>query len=104
MLHTVKKVEYLSEYRLKLHFDDGKVKIVDLENMLSHAKNMLLPLKEIGYFKRVRCDGITINWPNGFDLCPDVLYKMGKGVSRPIRKPSKTSSKIRVRRKSNAFS
>jgi hypothetical protein len=97
MLHTIKKVKYLEDYKLELHFDDRSVKFVDLENMLKKAKNMFLPLKNIEYFKQVRCDGITINWPNGVDLCPDVLYKMGKtkpqfkgrhNVSRKVRAKS----------------
>lgn len=97
MLHTVKKVQYLEEYKIKLSFDDKSVRIVDLEKMLKSAKNMFLPLKNMDYFKQVKCDGTTIIWPNGVDLCPDVLYKMGKSVKQPIRK-SKTASSIRRRK------
>lgn len=78
MSHRIKKVEYLDGYRLRLHFEDKKVKIVDLANMLKKAKNMLLPLVDIDYFKKVQCDGITVVWPNGIDLCPDVLYRTGQ--------------------------
>ncbi len=99
MLHTVKKVEYLEEYRLKLYFDDRSVKVVDLEDMLKKAKNMFLPLRDIGYFKQVRCDGTTISWPNGVDLCPDVLYKMGKGASRLSQKSHKPPRVSKTRRK-----
>ncbi len=53
--------------------------------MVKKAKNMLLSLKNIDYFKKVKCDGITISWPNGVDLCPDVLYKMGKPLVRQTR-------------------
>lgn len=98
MLHTVKKVEYLEEYKLKLHFDDRSVKMVDLENMLKNAKNMLLPLINIDYFKQVTCDGTTISWPNGVDLCPDVLYKMGKEIVKLSQK-SKPSRVPKARRK-----
>lgn len=80
MLHTVKKVEYLEGYKLKLQFNNRQTKVVDLERMLKKAKNMLLPLKNIDYFKQVESDGITICWPNGVDLCPDVLYSMGQDV------------------------
>jgi hypothetical protein len=30
MLHKVKKVEYLENYKLRLHFDDRSIKTVDL--------------------------------------------------------------------------
>ena len=82
MLHKIRKVKHLEDYRLELHFDDRCIKVVDLEKILKKAKNMFLPLKNIDYFKQVRCDGITINWPNGVDLCPDVLYSMGKSERR----------------------
>lgn len=41
---------------------------------------MFLPLKDINYFKEVKADGTTIVWPNGLDLCPDVLYAKGKDI------------------------
>jgi len=83
MSHKIKKVEYLDGYKLKLHFEDKSVKIVDLEAMLKKAKNMLIPLIDLDYFKQVKIDGITICWPNGVDFCPDVLYRMGKSVISP---------------------
>jgi hypothetical protein len=86
MLHTIKKAEYLDGYRVKLYFDDRKVKVVNLESMLRNAKHMLLPLTKIDYFRLVKCDGITIYWPNGVDLCPDMLYKMGEEKTRSTRK------------------
>lgn len=98
MLHTIKKVEYLDSYRLKLHFDDRKVKVVSLENMLKKAKNMLLPLTKLDYFKLVKCDGITIYWPNGVDLCPDMLYKMGEEVTRSPDKRKRLSNPAKRQR------
>lgn len=82
MLHTVKKVEYLDGYKLKLKFNNGKIKTVDLDDMVNDPKyansEWFKPLKKKSYFKKVKCDGITIIWPNGLDLCPDVLYEEGK--------------------------
>lgn len=100
MLHTVKKVEYVNGYKLRLYFNDRKVKIVDLKNMLKKAKNMLLPLVDIEYFKKVTCDGTTLCWPNGVDLCPDVLYAMGESSSRLAKKHEKSSRKLRGRKRS----
>lgn len=91
MLHTIKKVEYIDRYRLKILFNNRQTKIVDLEKMLGKAKNMLLPLKDIEYFKQVETDGITLCWPNGVDLCPDVLFEMGKEVKSTVKKASQKS-------------
>lgn len=100
MLHKIRKAKYLEGYKLELHFDDRSIKVVDLEQMLKKAKNMLLPLKDVNYFKQVRCDGITINWPNGVDLCPDVLYNMGneerKSKAFGVRKTRKKQKMVKV--------
>jgi hypothetical protein len=102
MLHVIKKVKHLEDYKLELHFDNKSIKVVNLANFLKAAKNMFVPLLDIQYFKKVECDGTTICWPNGVDLCPDVLYKMGKNV-KPL-KPKLGNSKpvIRSRKKSKA--
>jgi len=99
MLYRVKKVEYLSGYKLKLQFTNGRIKVVDLEPMLKDAKNMFLQLKDIDYFKMVECDGYSICWPNGIDFCPDLLYKAGKEVIQQKRKRKKDSRALKVRRK-----
>lgn len=100
MLHLIKKVEYLEEYKLKLHFNDKSVRIVNLVNVLRDAKNLFLPLKDVDYFKQVKCDGTTICWPNGVDLCPDVLYKMGKAIKSRKSKPIRSKSLGKSRKKS----
>lgn len=80
-------VEYINNYKLKLFFSDKKIKIIDLENKLKHAKGIFLPLKDPDYFKQVALDDchLSICWPNGADICPDVLYEMGTDVKKPVR-------------------
>jgi hypothetical protein len=80
MLHTVKNVDYIDGYKLRLLFDDGKAKVVDFEDRLKNAENMFVLLKNIDYFKKVKSDGTTLVWPNGLDLCPDALYEKGKDI------------------------
>ena len=104
MLYMVKKAEYVEGYKLKLLFNNKRVKIINLANMLKDAKNLFVPLMDVDYFKKVKCDGISIYWPNGVDLCPDVLYKMGKDVKRPISKRSQPPRSIRSRRKPKLLS
>jgi Protein of unknown function (DUF2442) len=40
------------------------------------------PFRDLEFFKSVKLDKKlgTIVWPNGADLCPDVLYMEGKDV------------------------
>ena len=92
----VKKVEYLSGYKIKLLFNDNKIKVVDLETEL--WGHMYEPLKDIEYFKLVSVDkdDITIVWPNGIDFSPDFLYEFGEDYVEkkpPVKQTSKLTRK-----------
>jgi Protein of unknown function (DUF2442) len=85
----VKSVEYIKDYKLKLLFKDKKTKIVDLKSMIKGSKGIFSPLKDLDYFKKVTLDDcqLSICWPNGADICPDVLYEMGIDVEESEKKP-----------------
>ncbi len=71
---AVTQVEALEAYRLRVRFDDGSERTVDLADELWGP--MGEPLRDHDYFRQVRVDPElrTIVWPNGFDLDPDVLH------------------------------
>jgi Protein of unknown function (DUF2442) len=71
---AVTAVEPLAEYTLRLTFDDGSERVVDLADELWGP--MGEPLRDPAYFRQVRVDAElwTVVWPNGFDLDPDVLH------------------------------
>jgi hypothetical protein len=103
----VSKVEYLSEYKLKIAFSNGGVKVVDFEDWIFQDNFYLMPLREVAYFKKVHLDdcNYSICWPNGADFSPDVLYEVGKDLprKRAICKPrntltSKRKPKSRINR------
>jgi hypothetical protein len=85
-------VTYMTDYKLKLKFSGNIVKIVDLEQIINASEGIFLPLRDINYFKTVMLDDceLSICWSNGADICPDVLYAIGKEVSS-----KKASSKIK---------
>ena len=80
-MHFVRDVSYVSEYKLLLSFEDGSVRLVDLERELEGE--IFVPLKDINYFKTVRVnpDLDTIVWGNGADMSPDFLYEIGVAVT-----------------------
>ena len=88
----VNKVEYVDGYKLKLRFSDHTTKIVDMEPIIKKSKRVFLPLKDIEYFKKVSLDDrvhpLSICWPNGADMCPDLLYDMGKEIKAPSKQKS----------------
>ncbi len=69
-------VSVLSDYRVRLRFDDGQERDVDLRPFLSGP--VFEPLiRDRALFERVRVDPElgTIAWPNGADIDPDVLHE-----------------------------
>lgn len=85
MFPRVKQVRYLGDYRLELGFADGVVGELDFKERVIGRGGMFTPLEDVDFFKQVRVDleAGTIVWPNGVDLCPDVLYSQVTG--KPIR-------------------
>ena len=87
----IKKVQYVNGYKLKLLFSDGKTKIVDIEPIINKSKKIFQPLKDIEYFKQVALDDceypLSICWPNGADICPDLLYDIGIEIKSTRRVP-----------------
>ena len=84
-------VEYIGEYKLKILFSDKETKVVDLKGRFKDAKGLFLPLQDPEYFKQVSMDDdcISICWPNGVDICPDLLYKIGKSIRAEKKSASK---------------
>jgi hypothetical protein len=75
MLKDIVEVRPLEGYRLSLRFEDGIERVVDVSQLISFS-GVFEPLKDPGEFRRVRVNPElgSIEWPNGADLDPDVLY------------------------------
>lgn len=80
MFLHVTSVTYLVDYRLRLEFNNGIVKDVDLKDELYGA--MFTPLKDLMLFKEVAVnpDTNTIEWSNGADFAPEFLYEAGQEI------------------------
>ena len=73
-LHDIKEVEVIGPHRLRLRFEDGVIREVDLSEITEGQ--MYGPLRDPKFFAQVRLNtGIeTIEWPNGADFDPETLY------------------------------
>lgn len=69
-------VTVVSDYRVKLLFKNGQESTVDLDGYLKGSIFELVRDPEI--FRQVRIFGGGLGWPNGADICPDLLYHGGQ--------------------------
>jgi hypothetical protein len=70
---------------VELEFSDGVRGSVDLRDWIVGRGPMFKLLEDPTFFAQVRlttCGG-AIEWPNGVDFCPDVLYEQVKSSSAP---------------------
>ena len=72
VLLRIREVEALGDFRLRLTLSDGSVIERDVSRLLvGPVFNSVR--KDPSFFAKVRAEGGTVVWPNGPDLCPDVL-------------------------------
>lgn len=77
MIHAIHKVDsftIISDYTLRVMFDDGTHQEIDFEPVLSGT--LLGPLHNLELFNQVQIDPEvrTLVWPNGADFDPATLH------------------------------
>ncbi len=74
LLHII-TAEYISDYKIKLSFNDGYSGVADLqEKIYNDHRKIFVPLKDKVFFKSFKQHFGTIEWENGLDLAPEFLY------------------------------
>lgn len=84
MLSDIVEVRPTGGTRLFLRFDDGASGELDLAVIL-RFEGVFASLREPAFFAQVRLapEIGTVVWPNGADLCPDVLHAHLTGQALP---------------------
>jgi hypothetical protein len=68
----VREVKPDLDYTLTLTFTNGEVRVFDVKPYLD--KGVFRELKETSLFNSVRPFLGSVQWQNGQDFCPDMLY------------------------------
>ena len=70
----IRRVEPIEEYKIKLFYETGEIKIFDVSSYISGE--WYEELRDINYFKTVHLisDGKGIEWAHGQDIAPHELY------------------------------
>lgn len=73
MYLSVKEVRTLDEYKLLLTFENGEVRLFDMNPYLD--KGIFKELKDVSLFKSARVSFDTVEWKNEADMDPETLYE-----------------------------
>ncbi len=72
---SVRKVEVISPYTLKLWFEDGCIKTYDMTPLL--GLRCFTKLKNEQVFRKARPFGGSVIWDDDTDIAPEELYDNG---------------------------
>lgn len=73
----IQSVDALPGYRLRLGLSDGRTVERAFPEFATPIGPMDAPLKDPAFFAQARVDPAleTVVWPNGYDICPDILIR-----------------------------
>ena len=82
-MKRITHVRVVAGHDVELTFTDGSVGLVDLSPWIADRTGVFGALRDPEVFAQVRVDADagTIVWPNGADLCPDVLADAARVTS-----------------------
>ena len=72
------EVKILDNYELEILFDNSERRIFDVKPYFKFE--LFKKLQDKNEFKKVRVEGLSIQWNNGADRCPDELYNNSKKI------------------------
>jgi hypothetical protein len=77
IVHWITDVQHTGGFRLRLRFENGRTRLVDLEPHLTGE--VFGPLRDLERFRAARLnpDLDTVVWNNGADMSPDFLFDIG---------------------------
>ena len=79
MFFDIKEARYVTDYKIKLHFEDGSSGIADLSDY-PNEDNVFRKFMDIEYFKGFRVEYGTLIWGIGeLDIAPETLYTISTG-------------------------
>lgn len=68
------KAEAIGDYKIQLEYETGEIKVYDMTELLNTCK-FYKNLKDKEKFKKISIVGITIQWQDGEDIAPELLYQ-----------------------------
>lgn len=73
----IEKITYLKEYKIEVLFSNGEIRIADLEQFVTSAKQKSIhKYSDVAQFKKAKVDCGFLSWNNGeMELSADSIFK-----------------------------
>lgn len=79
MLNRVIDVRPLDGYQLQIGYENGEVRVFDVSPYLDFG--LYRALRDSSVFRSVRPSFDSVEWSNGADICPELLYERSVPLS-----------------------
>ena len=78
----IRKITSVKTNRFVLicQFSTGEIVEYDMSDVLRETGAIAIPLHDPAFFSKVFIEAGVPTWPNGYDICPDVIFKEGKKI------------------------
>jgi hypothetical protein len=90
-------LRHTGDFRIAFTYEDGLVAELDFsDHVTARSGPMIEPLQEEVFFVQAFLDHGVLTWPNGYDVCPDVLRAWAEAGT--ILTPAETNLRCADRR------
>ncbi len=79
MYFDVTEAQYISDYKIRVCFEDGSTGTADMSSY-PNEENVFRAFLDMEYFRDFRIEHGTVIWGNGeLDIAPETLYAIATG-------------------------
>ena len=82
MIRKLLDLKVNDDFTLECEMENGEMYLYDMSSIKNANGEMVEPLKDINYFKKVVIDYGRPTWPNGHDVDPAYIAMKGKKIKK----------------------
>lgn len=83
MIHKVIRINIPRDFVIVCTYEHGEEVEYDMNYLHASTGSMAQALKDLSFFKKVFIESGAPTWPNGYDLCPEAVFREGKLLNKP---------------------
>ena len=80
MIHKIIELK-THRYTLICTYKSGEIIEYDMSDIKHSQGIMAKPLKNPEYFAKVFLESGAPTWPNGYDVCPEAIYRTSRNIN-----------------------